>query len=60
MVACIMSKHKWHVDGSHESEIEETKGWARLKLICIADHECGKTASVFVDDLTNDGVMIDE
>lgn len=55
-----MSKHKWHVDGSHESEIEETKGWARLKLICIADHECGKTASVFVDDLTNDGVMIDE
>lgn len=55
-----MSKHEWHVDSSYESEIGETRGWARLKVICIADHKCGKTGSIFVDDLTNDEVMIDE
>ena len=45
----MSEKHDWYVDKSHESEITDKSGWASLGLICIADHDCGKTASVFVD-----------
>ena len=41
--------HEWYVVGSHESDIGKIDGWADLKLECINDHDCKKTASIMIN-----------
>ncbi len=54
-----MSDHEWYVDGSHESNITEKDGWADLKLICIDDHDCNRTATVMVK-INPDRIRLEE
>ncbi len=55
-----MSDHEWYVVGSHESEMRKPFGWADLKLECIADHDCGKNATVMINCIDPTKIRIEE
>ena len=54
------NKHQWYVIGSYESEITNPYGWADLKLECIADHDCNKTATVMVNNIDPNRIRVED